>query len=270
MIRRIELTNYMSHASTVIEPADGLTVLAGPNNCGKSAVVDALRTLAGRSSSRGDYMVRHGAREASVSVVTDDGHTLTWTRRGAVIWHTIDGEKIPRDRPERIEDALRLDEVASEDGKKSFDVHFADQKHPIFLLDGPGTDPAVFFAASSDAARLLQMQQAHRQNSRERKTERDRLAKERDSATRKAEALDPVVAINAELARAEMLYGQIHVADGQCTQLAQTISQQESTRRRFSSHRHSPTHAGRCSHHQRCTTRHRCASSLRIWMQSGE
>jgi predicted ATP-dependent endonuclease of OLD family len=42
MIKRIELTNFMSHEHTVLEPAAGLTLLIGPNNCGKSAVVAAL------------------------------------------------------------------------------------------------------------------------------------------------------------------------------------------------------------------------------------
>ena len=43
MITRITLENYMSHARTVIEPAGGLTVIVGPNNCGKSAIASALR-----------------------------------------------------------------------------------------------------------------------------------------------------------------------------------------------------------------------------------
>ncbi len=43
MIRRITLVNFMSHSHTVIEPADGLTILTGQNNCGKSAVVWACR-----------------------------------------------------------------------------------------------------------------------------------------------------------------------------------------------------------------------------------
>jgi hypothetical protein len=31
MIRKIVLENYMAHVRTVIEPAQGLTVLIGPN-----------------------------------------------------------------------------------------------------------------------------------------------------------------------------------------------------------------------------------------------
>ena len=52
MIKRIALDNYMSHSHTVIGPADGLTILLGENNCGKSAVVSALQTLC--TNGRGD------------------------------------------------------------------------------------------------------------------------------------------------------------------------------------------------------------------------
>ena len=76
MITRITLTNYMSHAHTVIEPAAGLTVILGPNNCGKSAIVSALQTLCGDNT--GDFMVRHGEKECAVTVETDDGHTIRW------------------------------------------------------------------------------------------------------------------------------------------------------------------------------------------------
>ena len=60
MITRIELTNFMSHSSTVIEPAPGLTVLTGPNNCGKSAVVAALQILCHNENST--YVLRHGEK----------------------------------------------------------------------------------------------------------------------------------------------------------------------------------------------------------------
>jgi predicted ATP-dependent endonuclease of OLD family len=70
MIKRIELTNFMSHEHTVIEPAAGLTVLIGPNNCGKSAIVAALQILASNENST--YVMRHGAKECSVKVETDE------------------------------------------------------------------------------------------------------------------------------------------------------------------------------------------------------
>jgi chromosome segregation ATPase len=39
MLKRIELINFMSHKHMVLDLAPGLSVLVGPNNCGKSAVV---------------------------------------------------------------------------------------------------------------------------------------------------------------------------------------------------------------------------------------
>ena len=74
MIRRITLENYMSHARTVIEPADGLTVLVGPNNCGKSAVVSALQTVCGQHA--GDFMVRHGQKVCRITIELPESMSL--------------------------------------------------------------------------------------------------------------------------------------------------------------------------------------------------
>ncbi len=66
----------MSHKETVIEPGEGITALVGPNNCGKSAVLVGLEAVCHRL--QGDFMVAHGAKEASVTVETDDGHVVAW------------------------------------------------------------------------------------------------------------------------------------------------------------------------------------------------
>ncbi len=78
----------------MIEPADGLTVLVGPNNCGKSAVVSALLSVCGETDS--NYMVRHGEKLASVTVETDDGHTIVWRRKKGSASYVIDGVEISR------------------------------------------------------------------------------------------------------------------------------------------------------------------------------
>ena len=69
MIRRIVLENYMAHVRTVIEPADGLTVLVGPNNCGKSAVIHALEMIC-YNHDAADFAIRHGTKKATVTVET--------------------------------------------------------------------------------------------------------------------------------------------------------------------------------------------------------
>ena len=97
MIRKIVLENYMAHARTVIEPAAGLTVLIGPNNCGKSAIIHALEMIC-YNSDAADYAIRHGAKKAVVTVETedDDGtvHTICWWRKERTAGYIIDGREI--------------------------------------------------------------------------------------------------------------------------------------------------------------------------------
>ena len=191
MIRRIILENYMAHGRTVIEPAAGLTVLVGPNNCGKSAVAHALQTLCYNRPA--DFAVRHGEKEASVTVETDDGHVLTWQRRKNVVSYVIDGREIGRlgqgGVPDDLHRYLRMPRIdpPNESGAPFF-VHFGLQKSPIFLLDDPPARAATFFASSSDAEKLLEMQKRHREKVKETKRDHDRLGSEAAGLDRRLEA----------------------------------------------------------------------------------
>src|SRR6476620_11343366 len=116
MIMRIELMNFMSHEHTVIEPAPGLTVLVGPNNCGKSAVVAGLQILCHNENST--YVLRHGERECLVKVETDDGHCIEWRRKNAPSY-LIDGKLFDRlgrsGLPDELHQALRMPLVDGSD-----------------------------------------------------------------------------------------------------------------------------------------------------------
>src|SRR5436305_651144 len=124
MITRIELTNFMSHEHTVIEPAADLTVLVGPNNCGKSAVVAALQILC--TNAEATYVLRHGEKECAVVVNTDDGHVVEWRRKTSPRY-LIDGQTFDRlgkgGQPAELRPALRLGPI-NDDGEGDFDVHF--------------------------------------------------------------------------------------------------------------------------------------------------
>ncbi len=193
MIRKIILENYMSHAKTVIEPAEGLTVLIGPNNCGKSAVVSALDTLCNNPS--GDYMLRHGEKKVQVTVETDDDHIITWRRKGGTVSYIIDGREIYHLRgrlPEELHKFLRLGKVDPGDEHSPFNVHFGQQKMPVFLLDEPESRAAVFFASSSDAALLIEMQRLHAENCRNYKRDKRRLIGEVKKLRSEIKALQPI------------------------------------------------------------------------------
>jgi exonuclease SbcC len=214
MIRRIELVNFMSHEHTVIEPSDGLTVLVGPNNCGKSAVVAALQILAHNDTST--YVMRHGEKETRVVVHTDDGHEIEWRRKkSGGPSYTVDGKLFDRlgksTVPEEVSDALRLARVTagSESSPVEFDLHFGEQKAPVFLIDRSGAQAAQFFASSSDAEKLVRMQARHKEKVRDAKRDRSRLAGEKAEIEETLDALAPVDEIETRVAEAERRYADI-------------------------------------------------------------
>jgi len=219
MIRRIELTNFMSHEHTVIEPAEGLTVLVGPNNCGKSAVVTALQILCHNDNST--YVTRHGQKECSVRVETDDGHVIEWARKNSPRY-TIDGELFDRLKsvlPEELFQTLRMPKVSS-DGGQEFDVHFGEQKSPVFLIDKPSGHAARFFSSSSDAGLMVQMQNRHRANTTAAKQEQTRLAGMIGDLSGEIKVLEPVSEINGRVETLEVDYPVLLELNQQITDIA--------------------------------------------------
>ena len=135
MITRIELKNFMSHQHTVIEPARGLTVISGPNNCGKSAIVTALQILCYNDEST--FVTRHDEKECSITVSTHDGHEIQWQRnKNKSTKYIIDGQQYDRlgrgGTPDVLHEILGIRRVDCDN--QDFDVHFGAQKQPVLSL----------------------------------------------------------------------------------------------------------------------------------------
>lgn len=210
MIRKIILENFMAHAMTEIELDSGVTALTGPNNTGKSAVVEALRCVASNPAPR--HFIRHGAREARVTVELDDGTRVVWIRKkrspGYELWKAGAEEpeefwKLGRGKvPEEIREALRLDAVELENGGRDVDVHVGNQREPVFLLNRPDSDTAAFFAASTESAHLLAMQNALKRRTQEARREEQRLEQRRVEVEADLDALALLPDINLVMERA--------------------------------------------------------------------
>ena len=205
MITRIELTNFMSHKHTVIEPARGLTVLVGPNTVGKSAIVAALQILCHNANST--YVMRHGERECLVRVETDDDHVIEWRRKTSPSY-SVDGKQFDRlgrnGVPEEVCSALRLAKVDAGDND-NFDVHFGSQKSPIFLLADPSA-AARFFASSSDAIRLVKVQRRHKEKLARAQQDKTRFEAESIEVNRDLALLEPAVEVSRRLEVIETTY----------------------------------------------------------------
>jgi hypothetical protein len=204
MITRIVLENYMSHARTVIEPSAGLTVIVGPNNCGKSAIASALQTLCG--DHEGDFMVRHGEKSCQVTVETEDGHSITWRRIKGKVSYVLDGVEVHRanrgNLPDDLHTLLRLPKVLHPNGEREFDVHFAQQKSPIFLIDKE-SDTAAFFSTASDAEKLLEIQKLHKNKVTDNRRQHGQITVELTDLDAQLAALDPLDELEPRLQAVE-------------------------------------------------------------------
>ena len=224
MLRRIRLENFMSHKDTTIELADGLTVLVGPNNCGKSAVVEALRVLCENPPS--ETVVRHGEKLCRITAETDDGHILVWQRKGTVVSYEIDGQAVHRlgrnTVPDDLHKHLKLPLVPIP-GERWINVHFGLQKSPIFLLDRTESEIAGFFSVSSDAEKLLRMQQLHGQHTREAKSRKRELETEVSDLDQQLERLAPLQTIAPAVAQAERTYEELLAENRAMNELEQVM-----------------------------------------------
>ena len=224
MLKKITLINFMSHQNTVIEPAEGLTVIAGENNCGKSAIVTAIQCVCFHAT--GNYMVRHGEKECRVIVETDDGHVVEWKRTNRKVSYVVNGEAIDRTQgkvPDKVKQALRMSKVKAEN--EEFDVHFADQKKPVFLLDGTAGQRAAFFASSSDAAKLIEMQSLHKNKLGDAQRQVKEKQRRENTLLGRIEKLKPLESIESEIAIADRESAEIRKSDQLIQKLDDIVSE---------------------------------------------
>ncbi len=155
--------------------------------------------------------MRHGEKECSVKVETDDGQVVEWRRKQSPSY-VINGQTFDRLRggylPEELHRALRLPSV-DDSGDNDFDVHFGMQKAPIFLLGRSGSIAARFFATSSDAIRLVEVQKRHKEKYANAKREKGLLDSESHIVNARLELLAPVVELDDKLRQAEVLHDEI-------------------------------------------------------------
>lgn len=158
VLTRVEITDYQSLQRAEI-PLGRLTVVTGPSNSGKSAVIRAIRLLA--FNARGTAYIRTGAKSCKVvaggeSWVVGIVRSIT---RGKDAYRLANGgdpqtyTKLAGGVPDDITKALQLE-----------DLNFAGQLDPPYLLTEAGTGIArtlgeltnvsMVFKAAAEAGRL--------------------------------------------------------------------------------------------------------------------
>lgn len=168
-VREIRLTNFMSHARSVIPLAPGVTAIHGDNDIGKSVIVEALKAaFYGQSN---ESMIRHEMPEARVEVDLGPDGRFIWTRNRKKSKHTCyrledraTGEMLHETEGSALPEWVRnLGVRTIGEGRDELNVQLLGQKTPVFLLDQPASRQAQVLSVGREAAYLASMQTIYRQ-----------------------------------------------------------------------------------------------------------
>ena len=111
MLKKMRITNFQKHQDLKISFDPGVTVVVGPSDAGKSAVIRSLRWLS-TNEPKGDSFIREGAEFAEAKLLVDD-HTIA-RFRGKENTYSLDGSEFKafKDKPpEQISSLLNVGDV---------------------------------------------------------------------------------------------------------------------------------------------------------------
>lgn len=142
-IEEVQLINFQDHADTTINLTNGINLIIGSSDAGKSAILRALNYVF-HNSLKGENFIRVGTEECTVRVKFSDGIEVSRVKGGdtnSYVLKDIDGNyhtfsKVGTSVPEPVKNALGQPPL--DDKKKP--ISYADQMSSLFLVDLSPTD----------------------------------------------------------------------------------------------------------------------------------
>lgn len=202
----VRIQNFQSIEDASIE-VDGFTVVTGPNNSGKSALMRAIRGVF--TNAPAGSLVRHGTPHLTVDITFEDG-VVRWEKGKKLNRYTVNGkvlDNVGRGVPSEVSD-IGLQEVKAASDRLWPQI--AEQFGGVlFLVDRPGS---VVAEALSDVERVGKLSDALRLSESDRRSTAAELKIRRKDAVALEEELvafegldDAALAVEALTATGEAL-----------------------------------------------------------------
>jgi AAA ATPase domain len=183
-LRAIRLVNFESHSDTIIPLHEGMTILTGENNLGKSSVVRAMKALC-NGETHNDRVVKHLPKEEAscrAEILLETGQWVGWRRARKLnqamrhknrFYIREDGkddestfvaaEDTSDGLPDFIQTALNIK------ANDKWDIHIAAQEESVFLINKTtkASERAKILALGNEAKILHDMIERNRLQSRQ-------------------------------------------------------------------------------------------------------
>jgi len=148
----VRVQNFQSILDQTVV-VDGFTVITGPNNSGKTALLRAIQGVF--TNAPAGPLVRHGASHLTVDIDFGDGNRVRWEKGEKINRYTVNGkllDNVGRGVPPEVA-ALGLSEIKA--GSDRLWPNFAQQFGGVlFLVDRPGSVVAEALSDVDKVGRL--------------------------------------------------------------------------------------------------------------------
>lgn len=139
-IKKVILENFQSHKHTEIDLNEKLNIVVGPSDSGKTAILRAIKWVLYNEPS-GDFFIREGESEASVTLIFSDNTKLTRYRSKSKNVYDLtynNGSQLRLEGfglgvPHEIKEAVGIYKI-NLDGNETRSVSLAEQLEGPFLL----------------------------------------------------------------------------------------------------------------------------------------
>ena len=153
----IRVKNFQSLRDTGLT-VSGLTVITGPNNAGKTALLRAV--FSSLTNAKGTHFVSHGEASCKVSMDFGGGDTLVWEKGAGVSRYVVRGHEISKMGHTVPDEVRSFGVVPVGKGDREVWPQIAEQfGGQVFLSDLPGSVTAEYL---SDTERVRQVNEALR------------------------------------------------------------------------------------------------------------